>query len=601
MQTAQTASETLAVTERPILHQTCWKTFRLEAGLISRRSRAGVLSATLLLVGSGLRAQGGGDPEPLAALRHGPLVVWYLAASTRPPQSNLNAIAALHDATPLNYSEKTASTFGQNASNYGQNAGSYGVDADSRTISTPQSAPGQDAPTAKPNGIGYKEQEGSTFGQNAGSYGTAASNNGQEASATGQNAGSYGTESSRYGTAASNVGQNASDFGSSSSGNGEAAQALPASAAAQQLPLSNPAAEQVKESLRQAFPELQMKFVAVDPEQLKARLMAVRGSSDYPDVLLGALPAAWWSGMATEFGVAMLQPAVFYPNGVTENSEGEPEVAILRTAPHMQAARAFALWMSEPSSGCPGCVQGGLTGREADAAALAKSAMERLLNGQPMGDQGDPQLVMDASRSVRRMLATMGNTKGGSASEATDGTHVQVEEASVNGGLAAVGLRVVVSSANVFGVAHPLVVLRAGKDGQWKVLQMSLTLPQHEQSNERQALMVSNPPTAAEQTSGVKGVTQASPQDGQSVMDVPELVWDNRGGAGLQVVEWQRGESNGWSDARLYLVEDSSPRLRTQVMAEFADANGRYRWRVWSIGTHGAVEISPWRTFMLAR
>jgi len=176
-----------------------------------------------------------------------------------------------------------------------------------------------------------------------------------------------------------------------------------------------------------------------------------------------------------------------------------------------------------------------------------------------------------------------------------------VSRASVNGSLAAVDLRVVVSSANVFGVAHPLIVLRAGKDGKWKVLQMSLNLPQHEQSNERQALMVSNPPTAAEQTSGVKGITQASPQDGQSVAQVPQLVWDNRGGAGLQVVEWQRGESNGWSDARLYLVEDRSPTLRTQVDAEFADANGRYRWRVWSVGAHGAVEISPWRTFTLAK
>jgi hypothetical protein len=49
------------------------------------------------------------------------------------------------------------------------------------------------------------------------------------------------------------------------------------------------------------------------------------------------------------------------------------------------------------------------------------------------------------------------------------------------------------------------------------------------------------------------------------------------------------------------LVEDRSPTLRTQVEAEFADANGRYRWRVWSVGSQGAVEISPWRTFLLAK
>ncbi len=65
-----------------------------------------------------------------------------------------------------------------------------------------------------------------------------------------------------------------------------------------------------------------MRFVAVDPDQLKARLMAARGTADYPDVLLGMLPAAWWNGMDTEFGLAMLRPAVFYPNGVTDNSGG---------------------------------------------------------------------------------------------------------------------------------------------------------------------------------------------------------------------------------------------------------------------------------------
>ena len=552
------------------------------------------------MVGATALHSQGGDGEPLGALRHGPLVIWYLAASTKPPQSNLNAIAALHNATPLNYSEKSTSTFGQNASNYGQNASNYGVDADSRTISTPQSAPGQDAPTTKQNGIGYKEQEGSTFGQNAGGYGTAASNTGQEGSTAGQNAGSYGTEASHYGTAASNVGQNASTFGPGNSNDANAnnaqTQAAAASAEAQQQPLSSPDAEQVKENLRRAFPDLQMRFIAVDPDQLKVRLAAARGSANYPDVLLGTLPAEWWSGLGTQFGLGMLRPAVFYPNGVTENSEGEPEVAILRNAPHMQAAREFALWMSEPSSGCPGCVQTGLAGSEGGAAAVAKSAMERLLNGEALGDESDPQLVMDSSQAVRRMLATMGNT-----TVTIDGLSVQVARASVNGSLAAVDLRVVVSSANVFGVAHPLVVLRAGKDGKWKVLQMSLNMPQHEQSNERQALMVSNPPTAAEQVSGVKGISQASPQDGQSLSQVPQLVWDNRGGAGLQVVEWQRGEGGAWSDARLYLVEDRSPTLRTQVEAEFADANGRYRWRVWSVGTHGAVEISSWRTFVLTR
>jgi hypothetical protein len=559
---------------------------------------AGLLSATLLACAGALHSQGGVDGESLAALRHGPLVVWFLAASTKPPQSNLDAVAALHNATPLNYSERTTGGFGQNASTYGQNASSYGVDADSPSISTPSIPADQDATDAKPNGIGYQQKQASNFGQNAGGYGTASSNVGQEASTAGQNAGSYGTEASRYGTAASNVGQSASDFGAGNSNatNG-AAPAAGADVAAQQ-PLTSPLAEQVKETLRQVFPDLQMRFIAVDPDQLKPRLMAARGTQDFPDVLLGTLPASWWNGMDTEYGVAMLQPAVFYPNGVTENSEGTPEVAILARAPHMQAARAFVLWMSEPTSGCPGCVQSALTGKEGAAAGVAKHAMESLLNGEPLGDEADSVMVMDSSKGVQRMLATMGNV-GGNTQANTDGVRVQVEHASVNGSLAAVGLRVVVSSAGVFGVAHPLVVLRTSKDGSWKVLQMSLNLPQHEQANERQALMVSSPPSSAEQSSGVKGIVQVLPQDGQNVAQVPQLVWDNHGGAGLQVVEWQRGEDGAWSDTRLYLVEDRNPTLRTQVMAEFADANGRYRWRVWSVGAHGDLQISAWRAFRL--
>jgi len=440
---------------------------------MSRQCLVGVASAMLLMCAGALCSQ---DPEPLSALRHGPLVVWYLAAPTRPPQSNLNAIAALHNATPLNYSEKTTGTFGQNASTYGQNAGSYGVDADSTTISTPSIPPDQNATSAKPNGIGYQQKDLSNFGQNAAGYGTAASNYGQNGSTAGQNAGSYGQNAGSYGTAASNVGQNASDYGAGN-GNVAPAEAANSNAPAQQPPLRNAQAEQVKEGLQEAFPDLQMRFIAIDPDQLKARLMAARGTADYPDVLLGTLPAAWWSGMDTDFGLSMLQPAVFYPNGVTDNSEGEPEVAILMHAPHMQAARAFALWMSEPMSDCPGCVQASLKDKQAAAATVAKTAMERLLNGEPLGDLADPDLVMDSSRSVRRMLAIMGSTAGNTVAP-SDGVHVQVAEVSANGGLAAVALRVVVSSPGVFGVAHPLVVLRAGKDGQWKVLQMSLNLPQ---------------------------------------------------------------------------------------------------------------------------
>jgi hypothetical protein len=523
-------------------------------------------------------------------LREGRLVVWFVGAGERAPETNLQAIAALHHATPLTYQEQTSGSFGQSASSFGQNSGGYGVDSTSSSISTPKPAQGEDAPSATPNGIGYRQQESGSFGQESSSFGTEASNHGQTS-------GSVGQEASSFGTAASNHGQDAGSFGNSTSTIADAGNSLP-------QPPSNPLAEQFKERLQQAFPDLQVKFSEVDPAELKDRLMAARGTASYPDVLLGTLPAAWWNGMQSEFGLAMLRPASFYPDGVTQNPPSAEEFAILARAPHMAAARAFALWMSEPDSGCPGCVQAGLSEKEQAAAAVAMSAVERLLNGEPLGEEADPEMARSSSLGVRRMLATIGSTSGntsgntsGSTSAGDAAPRVEVERASTNGSLAAVALRVVVSSPGVFGVAHPLVVLRTAKDGRWRVLQVSLNLQQLEQENVRHTLMESSPASAAEQRGGVVGVSQASPQDGDTRAPMPELVWDNGGGAGLQVVEWQMGRSGGWADARLYLVQDRNPRLQTHVIAQFAGGVGRYRWRVWSVGAHGEMKIGPWRTF----
>jgi hypothetical protein len=41
--------------------------------------------------------------------------------------------------------------------------------------------------------------------------------------------------------------------------------------------------------------------------------------------------------------------------------------------------------------------------------------------------------------------------------------------------------------------------------------------------------------------------------------------------------------------------------LQTHVIAEFAGAAGRYRWRVWSVGMQGDMVISPWRGFAVVQ
>jgi hypothetical protein len=540
--------------------------------------------ATLWLGVGTSRAQ-----DPLDALRHGQLIVWVVGGVDHPPESNLQAIAALHHATPLTYHEQTSGSFGQNASNYGQDSSNVGVDSSSAVgangvqLSTPQPAQGQDAPSATPNGVGYKQQESGSFGQTSGGYGTAASNYGTAASNVGQNSASYGTDASRHG-------QDAGSFGNSTGTIAVEGNQQPPTAKLSHL------TEQLVARVKQAFPDLRVRFVEVEPNELKDRLTAAQGTANYPDVLLGKLPASWTRDLQGQFELAMLRPATFYPNGVTQGQPNVGDVAILARAPHMQTAREFALWMNESNADCPGCVQTSLTDKERAAATVAANAMQRVLTGGPLGADADPAIASDLSLGVRRLLTTTGNTVVGDVSP-----HVEVEHASVDGRLAAVALRVVISSHNVFGVAHPLVVLREDSDGQWRVLHVSLNLPQFEQETLRQALMVTNPPSSEEQRTAVAGVTQAAPQDGTTTTARPELVWDNGGGAGLQVVEWQEGHQGTWSDARLYLVEDRNPRLRSSQIAQFAGANGQYRWRIWSVGAHGEMKISPWRTFNVVK
>lgn len=555
--------------------------------MVQTRCRAMLLSATLLASGCAFFAlprpisaqtQAGALPATLAPLRHGPLIVWYVAPEERAPETGLQAIAALHDATPLTYQEQASGSFGQDASSFGVSSGSYGIDSSSSSISTPKAAQGQDAPSATQNGIAYREQESGNFGDTAGSYGTTSGSYGITGSNLGQTAGSYGTTAGSYG-------QTAGSLGEASRGGGDTAPKVSHAASVEQL----------MNRIRHVFPDLRAAFYEVDPAQLQDKLTAAKGTPQYPDVLLGTLPQTWWSSLQGQFGLAQLRAASFRDDGVTENAPPMDEFAILAHAPDMEVARAFALWMSEPYAGCPGCVESLLSAKEEAAAKVAASAVERLLHGQTMGDEADPAMAGNLSQGVRRMLTTTRNTV------AEDGPfHVEVEQASVNGNLAAVVLRTVVSSDHVFGVAHPLIILRTGREGRWRVLHASMNLPQFEEENVRRTLMHTSPPSAAEQRTGVKGVSIAAPQEGATRTARPELVWDNGGGAGLQVVEWQLNLGHSWSDAHIYLVDDRSPRLRTHVIAQFASDAGRYRWRVWSVGTSGEMKISLWRSFSVA-
>jgi hypothetical protein len=523
-------------------------------------------------------------PPSLEPLRHGPLTIWFIV----PPSPLPVPIASnylIKRPTPTTYQEQTAGTFGQSASTFGQNSGSYGLPSDTSAISTRKAAQGENAPDPGADGIGYREQTSGSFGQTSSSYGSVSSDHGQTAGSFGQTAGSTGINAGNYGQTASSL------------GSGRAAGDKAASRS------SSVVQNSIASFLPQPFPDLQVKFLDVAADELQDRLTAAEGTAEYPDMLAGPLPDTWGNDARGQFLLDTIQPAAIYkdglPESVLDNLATFAQLSILARAPHREAARALALWTSEWPSVCAGCQQDDQVRRQ-PYVTVALSAMNRLLRGTALGELGDAEMATFPPPLGRLILTTSANTP------VQDGAaRVDVLKASVDGGwrsgrLAAVSVRVVASSDTVFGLAYPLVILRKREDGQWKVLHVSLNLPAAQEEKIRLALMSTRPTSVAETRAGVLGVHLATPQDGDTRPSAPVLSWDNGGGAGLQVVEWQTNmQENGpdaWSDARLYLVRDTGARLKTEVTAGFAIHQARYRWRVWSVGAAGETKISPWRT-----
>jgi hypothetical protein len=543
-----------------------------------------VIVAAVLLAACACWAQSDEQLDLLGGLRHGSLVVWMV----RPPSGRTPRVPGtpLYRSPTPGFSQATTGGFGQSASSVGTNASNYGVDASSTTISAPSSPTvARNDPSANtPDGVGYREQTSSSYGQTSSSYGTTASNHGQTASSLGQNASTAGQTAGSYG-------QTAGTFGNSLS---TIAQAGVKEKTAQSNEV-DPLRDELRARLQGAFPELTVTTREVPADELGDDLRATKGSSAYPDVLVGALPATWRQGLQNEFGLALLPLPGFYEDGVTSDKPFAPEFAILTGAPHGAAARAFAMWLGEAGESCIGCVADGLVRQKAAVASVATDAVRRLMRGDGLGDEGDPEMAAFPPGLGRLILTTSDNR---AVSE--DVALVQVVQASVNGRLAAVTMRVVASSERVFGVAHPLVVLRKGDDGKWRVLHVSLNLPAVEAESERDALMEQCTETICG-SDGTEGVSLASPADGDVRQPMPELWWDNGGGARLEVVEWQTLQNSGWSDARLFLVTDRGAKLRTQVTARFAVVPTKYRWRVWSVGAGGTMKLSGWRTMVIER
>jgi hypothetical protein len=521
------------------------------------------MSGAVILL-AGLCAAQAQDDDPLKALKSGQLIVWVVRAGAAPTQTPIPGLLAKQ---PMGYTEQTTGEFGQTASTYGQTAGSYGKPSDTAAIGTPPIPAGADAAVPPSPNAGYHEQTEGSFGQTSSDYGTVSSDHGQTASSLGQTASSYGT-------AASNHGQTAGSFGKS----------LSTIAHAGDLPTQPPSTllTQLQGVVSAAFPQLRVQYADVKEGDLPARLKAFEGTSACPDVLVG-LPA---NDQPEFYKRYVLATVVSADSGNQTSTDSLPPVLVLLRAPHRATAKAFALWMGEGAK--EGAAPHDLSAMQTTVASVAQSAMLRLLQGGELGDVADPWMVKLPPQQALLVQASSG--KGEDALPRVD-----VVSARVNGAVAAVALRVVVSSDRELGVTHPLLVLRKADDGSWRVLQVSLNLSPQEQRAQSAGLMSTNP-APAELKRGVMGITQAAPADGETRSPQPDLWWDNGGGAGLQVIEWQHGLGS-----HLFLVLDQAARLQTRVTAAFAREQGTYRWRVWSVGAGGTMKISPWSMMKIAR
>lgn len=470
--------------------------------------------------------------------------------------------------SPARYTESAAGSFGRSASDFGTAASNVGKSTTSPDIAAP------------PSGTGATEQTAGSFGSTAGSVGTAA--------------GSYGQ------TAGSFHGQMSPSGPDAIAKTVEEARLREVGRRTLQIQRQIVGARTV---LYAPLPEIK----AVPCDGLAARLDAVTGTRDAPDVLFGPRPRSWTAEQSVRYFLSREPSADSWPDGARPRNgiHEPPEYFLLRGAPHLQTAQAFALAFTESCVGCIATEQDGspLAPDWKQLLDVATEAVERVANGSAPGDLADPDAARYLEALGPRLMLPPGAALGDNGAS-RDNEPPKVHAVGIHihqgGPLALVSTRLLAEGPSCFGIVHPYVVLRQGTDGHWRVLYLALNPPAGAAASEEEALFSGTPPSRQEQYSGPLGVRLASPPEGDLRGPQPDLWWDNLGGAGMQLVEWQRQYPSGWQNPHLYVVPDQDPRVQTRVTAAFAGLPGRYRWRVWSLGAVGSLRLSEWRTFVVA-
>jgi hypothetical protein len=267
--------------------------------------------------------------------------------------------------------------------------------------------------------------------------------------------------------------------------------------------------------------------------------------------------------------------------------------AILRKAPHPLVARAFVSWLADRDWPQEDVTADRPEHNAPDAGDIALQAVTETLNGHKIDSMADHDMArFDPQTAMALALGFAGRSFGPTPDPRWRVGNLQssVTVTKANERLAVALVRTRVDTEEFFGIMHSMVILRRVREG-WKVLQLTLAgspVLMTARFHELQNVCSTVPP---DQVAKLGGVSLASPPDHDHREGPFELWWDNGGNALLLVVEWQQPVE--WAPTNLYFVPDHHPRDTTRIPSPFA--GGELNWRVWAVGTGGALTLSPWR------
>ncbi len=365
----------------------------------------------------------------------------------------------------------------------------------------------------------------------------------------------------------------------------------------------DPIWETLREQLKNSFPNLRVSMQFVTADVFDAGKSSPATPKSYNAVManpfppIAVQPRGYKAARADRtFGTTQL--GIWDAPAQVEAPE-EPAVACPEVAP-IQArgpSAALALWLADDRHVVKETTVYGTDMAPVDAAV---NALRTALNGADLSSEADPQFARFDAPGTRLEVLNPAPLVALNKLE----VHIGLEAMQENGKLAVVRLHGWVAQGDVFdftqfGGIHAVVTLRMQPTGEWRVLQILPNLSYTQQDRAWKMLSSYASKISPEKIEHPLGISQASPVDHDGRAPAPDFWWDNRGGASLQVLEWQRRQRDEWLGSNLFFVPDTDPRLKTQVRGTFANLPGEYRWRIWSLGKGGDLNLSDWRALTI--